>query len=377
MCNKINSENKIKVLFILPALNICGGMESFIMNYYREINKDMFEFDFLVHNIGEKSYASEIESMGGKIIKMPPFGIKTLKKIKKLYQEILIRKKYDIVHCNMANAAFIYLKYAKKYGVPVRILHSHQDRAADVFTHAIRNIPLIKAGKKYANCNVACSVQAGDYLFGKKEYFIIKNCIDYDRYRFNEEVRKQKRLELGLEGKTVVGNTGRFCPAKNQLFLIDVFNKYQKLNSNAVLLLIGEGDEEIHLRNKVEQLGLRDKVIFTGVRDDINELLQAMDVFVFPSLFEGLGISALEAQVSGLHCLCSLGVPESTGITKLFKRIDLNKGEDIWCEEIANAIDNEVDRKEIVINDDYDVRKCSNELIKLYLGNFKGAIDEY
>ena len=366
MCDKKNSK-KIKVLFILPGLNVCGGMESFIMNYYRGMDKDVFEFDFLVHNIGEKSYVNEIESMGGNIIKMPPFGMKTLNEIKKLYQEILTKKKYDIVHCNMVNAAFIYLKYAQKYDVPVRILHSHQDRAADTFTHAVRNIPLIHVGKKYANCNVACSVQAGKYLFGKNEYHIIQNCIDYDRYRFSEEIRKQKRQDLGLEGKVVIGNTGRLCPQKNQMFLIDVFNKYQELNKDSILLLIGEGDDEFHLKEKAKQLGISDKVVFTGARDDIDELLQAMDVFVFPSLYEGLGISALEAQASGLHCLCSLGVPESAGISKLFKRIDLNKGEDAWCNEIENAIDNEVNRKEIVINDDYDVKKCSHELSELYL----------
>lgn len=366
--NNYKEIRKIRVLFILPGLNICGGMESFIMNYYRVMDKKVFEFDFLVHNIGEKSYVNEIESMGGNIIKMPPFGVKTINEIKKLYQEILTNKKYDIVHCNMANAAFIYLKYAKKYDVPVRILHSHQDKAADTFTHAVRNLPLIQAGKRYANCNVACSVQAGQYLFGKNKYHIIQNCIDYDRYRFSEEIRKQKRHDLGLEGKVVIGNTGRLCPQKNQMFLLNVFNKYLELNRNAILLLIGEGDDEFHLREKAKQLGISDKVVFTGARDDIDELLQAMDVFVFPSLYEGLGISALEAQASGLHCLCSLGVPESARITKLFKRINLNKGEDAWCNEIVNAIDNKVNRKEIVINNDYDVKKCSHELSELYLG---------
>lgn len=368
------TDGKINVLMILPGLNVCGGMESFIMNYYRNIDKDKFQFDFLVHNIGDNSYADEVKSLGGNIYKMPPFGLKTLKQIKNEYIRIIKSKKYHIVHCNMANAAFIYLKYAEKYGVPVRILHSHQNKVADQLSHAIRNIPLIFWGKDYANCNVACSNQAGDYLFGKNNYGLISNCIDYDNYAFDINVRQQARQELRLGEAFVIGNTGRLCPQKNQSFLLDIFKEYIKLNPDTKLLIVGEGEDEEKLKSKADEYGISEKVIFTGARADINRLLQAMDIFVFPSLYEGLGISVLEAQASGLYSLCSLGVPKTAQISELFERMDLKQDASIWSKEIDTIHMKQTDRNNVVLDNKYDVKKCSSELSELYVSEIKTCI---
>ena len=192
------NEKHERILVIIPGLNVCGGMESFFMNYFRSIDRSKIVFDFLTHDISDVSYVKEIKELGGKIYKLPPFSISNLKLIKLEYINILKENHYRIVHCNMANAAFMYLNIAKKMNIPIRILHSHQDKAADSFSHALRNIPLIYYGKKFANVRIACSKQAGDYLFKTKEYTIINNAIDYSKFKYNQEIRANIRKKLNI-----------------------------------------------------------------------------------------------------------------------------------------------------------------------------------
>lgn len=369
---KVDSEecvvtDKINILMILPGLNVCGGMESFIMNYYRNMDRNKYHIDFLTHNVGENSYVDEIKNLGGNIYVLPSFGLKSLRQIKRKYIEILKENSYQIVHCNMANAAFIYLKYAEKYKVPVRILHSHQNKAADRLSHAVRNIPLILWGKDYANCNVACSDLAGKYLFGNNNYELIPNCIDYSSFKYNDTVRKQVRGELGIKkSEFVIGNTARLCPQKNQMFLLELLKEYNKINSNVKMLIVGEGEDESYLKSKADEYGLSNKIIFTGARGDINRLLQAMDIFVFPSLYEGLGISVLEAQASGLYCICSTGVPNMAKISDNFERIDLKQSIDTWCGVVKNVFNEHINRLDVSLDDKYDVKNCSALLASLY-----------
>lgn len=358
---------KYKVLFILPALNVCGGMESFIMNYYRNMDRTKFQFDFLAHSVNDNSYLDEIKALGGKIYIMPSFSVKTVSKIKSQYIKILKENKYDIVHCNMANAAFIYLKYANKCDVPVRILHSHQNKAAGSLSHAIRNVPLIALGKKYANCNVACSALAGRFLFKNGDFKIIPNAIDYEKYRYNSKVREEVRTELRINDELLIGHTGRLSNEKNQTFLLNVFHEFVEKNPDTKLLLVGEGENEEQLKNQVVDLGLKDKVIFTGSRSDIDRLLQAMDMFVFPSIYEGLGISVLEAQASGLYCICSDGVPAEAKISEKFDRIALDAGMDSWVKKIEEVSHEVIDRENIKLSPKYDIKNCSGELEKLYI----------
>lgn len=362
-----NSNEIQRILVIMPGLNVCGGMESFIMNYFRNIDRDKIIFDFITHDISNNSYEKEIIELGGKIYKMPPFSPKTLKVIIKKYKNILMENNYKIVHCNMANAAFIYLKIAKELNVPVRILHSHQDKAADTLSHAIRNIPLIAIGKKYANFNLACSKQAGDYLFKNGDYHIINNAIDYDKYKYDEKVRDEIRKKLNIQDSFVIGNTGRLCSQKNQAFLIEIFAYISKVKNNAVLLIVGEGEKYNELVELTKQKGIKDKVLFLGSRNDVNDLLQAMDIFIFPSIYEGLGISVLEAQASGLKSFCSDVVPKDANISGELTFISLDKSAKEWADIVLSNIRQDALRnRSFYLNKDYDIKTEAEKLSDLY-----------
>lgn len=368
--NPISNENlPIRVLEILPSVNVGGGMESFIMNYFRNIDRKKIIFDFLVHDKSEPSYSQEIEKMGGKIFVLPSLSLNNIIKITKIYKEILRKEKYSIVHCNLANAAFIYLRVAQNMGVTTRILHSHQDKMSDVLIHAIRNIPLIAIGKKYANKNIACSKQAGDYLFRKKKYTVIRNGIDYEKYIYSTKKRNGIRKELGIENDTyVIGNTGRLTTQKNHVFLLELFYHFRLHKKNSKLLIVGGGENKDMLVSKAKKLGIYEDVIFTGVRKDINVILQAMDTFVFPSLYEGLGISLLEAQASGLKCYSSDRVPNDADISGNVVFLPLEVGPEKWVDCILKNEDKKsINRDVLLLDEKYNIKMCAEELEKYYL----------
>lgn len=360
------SNKKIKVLTITPGLNVCGGIESYAMNYYLRINNSV-KMDFITHDISDNYYKNLIEKNGDKVYLFPKIGLKNYKEvINKVDDFFKEHHDYNIVHCHMANAAFLYLKVAKKYGIKVRILHSHQNKAADILSHAIRNVFLIRFGLKYANVNFACSKLAGDYLFKNKKYYIIKNAIDTDRFKFNNEVRNKYRKDLKLNDYFVIGNVGRFCAQKNQLFLIDVFNNVNsKIKSK--LLLIGSGSLKEKIEEKINELGLNENVIILQPKSDIENYYQAMDMFILPSIYEGLGIVNVEAQCTGLQTVVSDRIPKDAGICDLIHYVSLNSSIDEWSNVI---IDNMKYKRKSHIKDarscGYDITKESLKLINLY-----------
>ena len=358
-----NKKTPLKILMIMPALNVCGGMESFIMNYYRHIDRSRIIFDFITHSVSEKNYCDEIRSNGSKIYLFPTFSLRNLRDIKVEFDQVLTKGKYDVVHCNMANAAFLYLRSAKKLKVSLRILHSHQNKAADTVTHALRNIPLIAIGKKFCNVRFACSKEAGDYLFKNDYYHIVKNAIDYKKYLPNERVKEELRKNMELSKKIVFGHTGRLCKQKNQLFLIEVFAVINLTIQNSILLLIGDGESRRELEAKVKELNLSSKVLFMGSRENIPELLQVIDVFVFPSIYEGLGISLLEAQIAGKKCFCSDTIPHEVDISHSINFISLSKTKEYWAKIIIDNLDEKISDS---VDNSYDIHLNSEELTNLY-----------
>lgn len=359
-------KKKLKILTITPGLNVCGGIESYVMNYYSRIH-DEVQMDFITHDISDNTYKDLIEANGDNVYLFPKIGLNVFKVKKKAEEFFKEHHDYDIVHCHMANAAFLYLKVAKKYGIKVRIIHSHQNKAADQLSHAIRNIPLIKIGLKYANVNFACSKLAGDYLFKKKEYHLINNAIDGNRFKYVPSVRVSKRKELGIDDETfVIGNVGRLCVQKNQKFLVDVFAKVSK-EINSKLLIIGEGELKEELENQIKNLNLGDKVIMLPPTSKIEDYYQAMDMFVLPSLYEGLGIVNIEAQACGLKTIVSERVPEIAKISDLLSFVNLSDGVDAWVKAIIDNKDyNREEQKDILANSGYDINTESKKLIELY-----------
>jgi glycosyltransferase involved in cell wall biosynthesis len=357
---------KLKILTIAPGLNLGGGIESYIMNYYSRIHNDV-EMDFLTHDIFEDTYKKIIEKNGDKIYLLPRIGLNFLK-IDKLSKEFFEKHHdYDIVHCHMANAAFIHLKYAKKYGIKVRIIHSHQNKAADTLSHAIRNIPLLRIGLKYANTYFACSKFAGDYLFKKRKYHLINNAIDAKRFKYDPKKRKEMRKQLGIKDDCfLIGNVGRLCPQKNQRFLIDVFTLVSE-KTDAKLLIIGDGELKKDLETHIKELKLEDKVIILDPVSNVEDYYQAMDMFVLPSLYEGLGIVNIEAQACGLKTIVSDKVPDIAKISDLLTFVNLKATEQEWADVILENKDyTRKEQKDILKKSGYDLDYESEKLVDLY-----------
>lgn len=293
----------IRVLHVVTDMRY-GGLETMLMNYYRKIDRKRVQFDFLEHRQGRTDYDCEIEKLGGKIYRLPPlnpFGIHYKHRLSIFFKE---HPEYQIIHVHQDCLSSIILKVAKKYGVKVRIAHSHSNNQDKNLKYIIkmyykRKIP------KYATYLFACSEDAGRWMFGNAKFSILHNAIDTSKYAYSVKKRKQMRSEFDIKEETlVIGHVGRFSYPKNHMYLLEVFKKISE-ERDAILLLVGDGHLRLEIENKINQLQLKNRVILTGVRNDVAELMQAMDAFILPSKYEGLGIVVIEAQAAGLPCIVS------------------------------------------------------------------------
>ena len=337
----------MRVLHVLGGLNR-GGAETFVLNLYRAIDRDKIQFDFIIHTDKRQDYSEEIESLGGKIYVFPKFNGKNYFKVKKCWNEFFAcHTEYKVLHSHVRSYASIYIPIAKKHGLKT-IIHSHSTNDGGGISGAIKR--LMEFPLRYqADYLFACSHEAGEWLYGKKacrksNFYFIPNAIDTDKYEFNEQVREEYRSEFALQGKFVIGHVGRFSKPKNHTFLIDVFNLVCKERNDAVLLLVGDGELKERITEKVVRLGLQDRVIFTGSRGDVANLLQAMDVFVFPSLWEGLPVPVVEAQASGLPCIISDVITTDVDVSDLIERVTEYKPEN-WSEKINSC---RIERKNVI-----------------------------
>lgn len=239
---------------------------------------------------------------------------------------------YQIVHSHIDAMSYLPLLAAKKSGVPVRIAHSHSTSIDRDFKYLLKQCFRASLNRVATDC-LACGKAAGRFLFGNRSFQIIPNAIEADKFLYNPELRAQKRKELNIEQNFVVGHVGRFCYPKNHTFLIEIFEQIHKLDENAVLLLVGEGEKMEEIRQLVCQMGLDKNVKFLGNRNDVNELYQAMDVFVMPSLFEGVPLTGVEAQFSDLPCLFSDSVPQEVSFGRNCYFLSLGDGTGKWAEK--------------------------------------------
>lgn len=321
-----------------------GGVEAVVMNYYRHVDRSKVQFDFFCDSDSTCIPYEEINKLGGRVIIIPPYQkiFRYLNELKKLFKN----NEYKIVHSHISTLSVFPLYAAKKAGVPVRIAHSHSTSNKKEWKKNILKNLLRPFSKKYATDYFCCSELAGRYLFGDRCYdggkvFLLKNAIDVNRFQFNSDIRNLKRKELEINEDTlIIGHVGRFVTQKNHSFLIEIFSELLKIHSNSKLLLVGKGPLYDEINRKVEGLNISDKVIFLGQRADVNELYQAFDAVILPSLYEGLVVVLVEAQCAGLPCLSSTEISNETQITEDLKLISLKKPASEWAKEILNLYTN-------------------------------------
>ena len=362
--------NKIKVLYIVPSLKLCNGVASYAMNYFRNIDKNNIEIDFLETANTRSKYFDEIEEKGCKVYSFPRMNRKNclsvIKQIKCFFEEHI--NEYQIVHCNLVNSGIFFLHYAKKYNIKARILHSHATQYSDRIWKNIRNSILAQFTKKNANIYCACSKLAGDFMFKSKKYKVINNAINIEKFEYNTEIRnKIREIEKIKKNEYLIGAVGRLDPQKNPLFLIDIFEEYLKINKNAKLLMIGTGSLEEKIRNKIKEKSLEDKVIIIQNITNVNEYLQAMDILLMPSLYEGLPVVGIEAQTSGLPCLFSNTITEEIKLTDNCRFIELNDIK-LWVNSIEDMRKNykRKNQAEIIKQKGYDIKTESKKLENYY-----------
>ncbi len=354
---------------VLQCVNIMdrAGLETMLMNYYRNIDRTEVQFDFLTHRSDKGVYDEEIEKLGGRVYHAPRLYPQNYSLYFRWMREFFrYHTEYKIVHSHIDTMSYFPLAAAKKAGIPVRIAHSHssqldKDLKFPIKFFALKGIPVV------ANYYCACGNEAGKFMFGKQEFKIIRNAIDLGAFAFDEAVRHRKRQELGLENKFVIGHVGRYCHVKNQLFLLDVFRKVLNENKQSHLLLIGKGEDFVKIQKKINDFNIEKYVSLLVDRADVAELYQAMDVFVMPSLFEGLPVVGVEAQANGLQCIMSNDISNEIMMTSSIKMISLDAGLDVWKNEILAADTGRNGLAEKQLRDaGYDVLRESLELKKWY-----------
>ena len=357
-----------RVLQVFPQINN-AGTEKVIMNLYNNINRDKIQFDFLVKKEGLLDY--KIKELGGKIYYIN-------KENKKQYYKNLIaffnKNKYKVVHVHTHGDMGLVLKVAKKCKVDCRIIHSHNSR---------QDLPkIVKLLKLYRNIKVennatdffACSEDAAKWLFPHKykKTKIVYNAIDIEKFTYDEQIRENTRRKLNIgDNEKLVINVARFAKEKNHIRILKIAKKIQNKHKDIKFILVGNGDLEETIKSKVKEYGLQNIFLFLGNRNDVNELLMASDIFLFPTLHEGLGIAVVEAQFSGLQCITSDRVPKEADIgANLLQRISLNKNDDYWCNLIEEEITKKIVRKNVWKDCDwkrYDIKNITDDIEKFYL----------
>lgn len=327
---------QIRVLHMIGTLEI-GGSQSFILNIYNNIDRNKLQLDFIVDHPDRMDYEDEVKRLGARVFIMPMFNGKNTDEIKKAWNKFFEEHpEYKVLHSHVRSYASIYLPIAKKHGLKT-IIHSHSTSNGSGLLAVVKSI--LQYPLRYqADYFMACSREAGEWLFGKKvcdsnRFQVATNAIDAKKYVFNERTRAEARQELGLTDEFVLGCLARVVEPKNPLFVIDVMDELLEIKPTAKLLFIGDGDLLEAVKEKARNVGIDGSIIFTGARTDVDRMLSAMDCYLLPSVWEGLGISLIEAQASGLKCLCSENVPSAAVVTDLVEVVPLAKGSKCWAEK--------------------------------------------
>lgn len=356
-----------RILYVVSGAMVRGGTETMIMNYYRNFNKNNLQIDFVCFGSQIGAYEQEIESLGGKIYKLPSKRENLWKNLTGMYK-ICKEGNYKVIHVHMDAMSFYPLLMAKFANVKVRICHCHSTNhlyknSLHFFFKEILKVCMPFSATDY----FACSKAAGDWLYGKRSYQIIHNAVDLSKFRFNPKISEKIRSEFGFGKVKILGHVGNFNYPKNQDFLIRLFEDYHKKNPDTILVLVGDGPDRKKLENLVESLNIRKYVRFLGQRDNVCEIIQCFDVFLLTSFFEGLPVVIVEAQAAGIPCVLSDSISKECQVTSFVSFCSLKESVDVWGEKIDHLAGMEKTCQDQCITDaGYDIKTESRKLEKKY-----------
>jgi glycosyltransferase involved in cell wall biosynthesis len=364
------ANEKIKILYV-AAMQKGSGVASFLMNYFRHIDRTKISFYFLSNSNITNSYDSEITHLGGEVFNAPYYKDNVFKYFY-FVNKIIKNNSFDIIHCHDFIISIFSLIVARKKGIKTRVIHSHSRSIDSPVKKCIVFFSRFLF-RLFATDFFACSEEAGHFLFGTRcKPVIINNAIDVNKFRFDENVRRQIRSQLCIgDNYKIIGHVGRFSKEKNHIFLIKVFADILLDDEDCILLLVGEGEKQQDIKNIAVNMKIVDKVIFYGLSNNTAELYSAMDVFVFPSLHEGLGVVGIEAQCAGLPVIASKNIPKQMQISDLVTWLDLNEGSEIWAHKVLECI-KKTERKnmsDIISQAGYNIvlesKKLENKYVEL------------
>jgi len=341
-----------------------GGIESMLMNYYRCMDRTQLQFDFLVHREFRADFDDEIETMGGRIYRIPPMNPAS-HSYRKALADFFRQHSYRVVHCHLNYMSGIILHAAKKVGIPVRIAHAHTANMAPGWKQVVRRLCkyLIPVTATHL---FSCSTDAGKAVFGSWRFSILANAIDTESFTPNGVFRDQMRIELKLDEAFTVMHIGRMIYAKNHEFLLNTFEEVLAIKPDTKLVIVGDGELRSEIEARVSEFP-KGSVMLLGTRTDISNLLQAADVFVFPSHFEGLPVTLIEAQAAGLPCIKSDNVTNEAVVTNLVTSLPLGDPK-LWAEEILKKRGiPSTDQSQAIIDSGYDIHTAAKKLENFYL----------
>lgn len=352
----------IRVLCVFSTLDR-GGAETMCMNLYRKIDRSKVQFDFVKHTPDKGAYEDEIVNLGGRVYEAPTYKLINHFSYCAWWEKHLkTHKEHTIIHGHYFTIASVYFRIAKKYK-RITIAHSHAKTVdSKIKEYMIRFLPEVSDYK------LACSDEAGKWLYRGDSFVVLKNAINLESYKFNPKTRKEYREKLGIDNKYVIGTVANFSKVKNPFGLIDLFEQVHKKCNKACLLWVGEGGLRGEIEKRIGEKGLSNHVILLGTRSDVPQLLQAMDAFVLPSFSEGLGMVAIEAQAAGVPTLCSTAVPNEAGITELCRFLPVDDI-DRWANELC-YISNNYTRLDVIpkiVDAGYDINDTSKWIQDFYL----------
>ena len=358
-----------RILFISQYLNR-GGTEAFMMNVFRGIDKCRFIIDFLLYSKQETDYSHEVEKNGGRIFRVTCRKESILAWHKELNSFFKMHaKEYHAIHfCGNSLTSIAPIYYAYKYGVPVRAVHAHSSSVKGLHNRLL-HILNRKYATKISTHHLACSIEAGQWFFNNTEAEIIKNGVETSHFAYNKSLRERIRTELNIKNTTkVIGHVGRFSAEKNHSFIIDVFSAYNQANPNSQLVLIGIGPLLKDAETKVKKLGIERNVLFLGERKNVAELMQAMDLFLMPSTFEGLPFVLVEAQCAGLPCVISDVISNDIRITRNIVYQSLTNDKNAWAQTIKQTLSNftREDTSSLITKAGYSIESTIKHLENIY-----------